>query len=242
MAVRDGHERHFPRARARARARGGLNPPYPTLVQQSFNGRETLVSVLASSVFRTPAQATASLSAFTHPETVAQIPGGGALFAAVRDGERRRTLGIVDGVRVGFDDNETVHQAFRWCNPGLPRWKDVQLNHIWPRSDDWRAFTAPANLAAAPSFLAKLTDHDAEIATLLRYRAFDLYGWAPADEREPACPPGYGALVWADPLPATPNLEATLRARLRAKPKCTAALIAREIGWAFSGFAPDPSI
>ncbi|MEQ1812096.1 MAG: hypothetical protein ABL889_19365, partial [Terricaulis sp.] len=117
--------------------------------------------------------------------------------------------------------------------------QDVQLNHIWPRSDDWRAFTAPANLAAAPSFLAKLTDHDPEIAALLRYRAIDLYGWAPSGEPAPPCPPGYHALVWADPLPATLNLEATLRARLRAKPKCAAALIAREIGWAFSGFQPD---
>ena len=225
---------------ARVRARGGLNPPYPTLVQQGCDGRAALALVLSSSVFRTPAQATESLCAFTHPETVAQIPGGGALFPAVRDSKLRRTLGIVGGIAVGFDDNETPQHAFRWCNPSLRRLRDVQLNHIWPRSNDQRTFSAPANLAMTPSFLAKLTDHDPEIAALLRYRAFDLYGWAPAGEPAPPYPPAYGALVWAEPLPATPNLEAALRARLRANPKCTSALIAREIGWAFSGFQPDP--
>ncbi|MGH6949984.1 MAG: hypothetical protein ACREH4_03875 [Vitreimonas sp.] len=196
--------------------------------------------VLASSIYQTLAQAVASLTLFTHPDTVAQIPGAGALFPAVRNVEDRRRLGEIAGRRVGFDDNETAHDAFGWCNPGMGRWRDVQLNHVWSRSSDPDAFTAPANLCAAPSFLAKLTDHDGDIAALLRRRAFDLYGWAPPGEDEPIAPTGYASLIWADPLPGVNALEAVLRARLRAQPKCTAARIARDIGWAFSGGEPDP--
>lgn len=140
---------------------------------------------------------------------------------------------------MGFDDNEAAHHAFRWSNAGMPRWRDVQLNHIWPRSGDSSCFTAPANLCAAPSFLAKLTDHDPSIAALLRRRAFALYGWVPSGESAPPTPPGYTDLTWAEPLAPTPNLEQVLRARLNAQPMSTAARTARDIGWAFSGFAPD---
>lgn len=219
-----------------------MSSPYPTLVEQGCDGRAALALVLASSVYRTPAQAVASLTLFTHPDTVAQIPGGGALFPAVRNFKRRRTLGDIDGAPVGFDDNETAHDAFGWCNSGLPRWRDVQLNHIWARSGDPARFTAPANLCAAPSFLAKLTDHDPVIAALLQRRAFELYRWAPPGSAEPARPAGYEELIWADPLAATANLEAVLRARLRAQPRSTAGRIASAIGWAFSGFRPDPAI
>jgi hypothetical protein len=172
---------------------------------------------------------------------VAQIPGPGALFPAVRDTGNRRTLGEIAGRRVGYDDNETAHNAFRWCNAGMPRWRDIQLNHIWPRSSDPDAFTAPANLCAAPSFLAKLTDHDPAIAALLRRRAFELYCWAPPGEPEPAIPSGFARLEWAAPLRPVSDLEATLRQRLMSQPKCTAARIAREIGWAFSG-GPDATL
>lgn len=165
---------------------------YPTLAELGCDGRKALAAVLASSVYRTPAQAIASLTLFTHPDTIAQIPGGGALFPAVRDFKRRRTLGFVAERQVGFDDNEVAQHAFRWCNPVMPSWRDVQLNHIWSRSNDPDCFTAPPNLCIAPAFLAKLTDHDTEVAALLRRRAFELFGWRPAIEIEPPLPLGYG--------------------------------------------------
>jgi hypothetical protein len=219
-----------------------MSGPFPTLADQAFDGRAALALVLASSVYETPAQAVASLTLFTNPATVSQIPGRGALFPAVRDTRNRRTLGEIAGRRVGYDDNETAHDAFRWCNTGMPRWRDIQLNHIWPRSSDPDAFTAPANLSAAPSFLAKLTDHDPTVAALLRRRAYDLYGWAPPGETEPVIPTGFEQLEWAAPLPPLNELEASLRRRLMSQPKCTAARIAREIGWAFSNGLPDTSL
>jgi hypothetical protein len=214
----------------------------PTLADQSMDGRAAWAVVLASSAYRTPAQAVASLTLFTHPLTVAQIPGRGALFPAIRDAGQRRRLGEWQGRKVGFDDNEAAQHAFRWSNPSLPaRWRDLQLNHVWTCSTDPDAFTAPANLCVAPSFLAKLTDHDRDIAALLRRRAFELYGWTPATEPEPARPPGYEALLWADPLPPVADLEGELRRAMQAKPACTAVQIARAIGWAFSSLAPDPA-
>lgn len=215
---------------------------FPTLAEHRCDGRAALASVLESSVYRTAAQAIASLTLFTHPDTVRQIPGGGALFPAVRDFKRRRTLGEVAGRRVGYDDNETAHDAFGWCNLGMPRWRDIQLNHIWSRSTDPDAFTAPANLCAAPSFLAKLTDHDPNIAALLRRRAFDLYGWTPPGDIAPDAPEGYDALAWVPPLPAVLDLESALRERLKSQPRSTACQIAREIGWAFSAGFPDASL
>lgn len=215
---------------------------FPTLAEQGCDGRAALALVLASSIYKTPAQAVASLTLFTHPDTVAQIPGLGALFPAVRNFKHRRKLGEIAGRRVGFDDNEAAHDAFGWCNPGMPRWRDIQLNHIWARSTDPDAFTAPANLCAAPSFLAKLTDHDPGISALLRRRAFDLYGWTPHNEPEPPAPPGYGSLVWAQPLAPVIGLEAVLRRRLAAQPRSTACQVAREIGWAFSGGSPDAGL
>lgn len=215
---------------------------YPTLAEFGCDGRKALAAVLASSVYQTPAQAIASLTLFTHPDTIAQIPCGGALFPAVRDFRKRRTLGFVGERHVGFDDNEVAQHAFRWCNPGMPSWRDVQLNHIWSRSDDPDCFTAPANLCIAPAFLAKLTDHDPEVAALLRRRALDLYGWHPAAEAEPSLPRAYGRLAWADPLPPIADLKSVLRRQLISKPKSTAAQIARSIGWAFSDFRPDRTL
>ncbi|MCC6786761.1 MAG: hypothetical protein IT547_02900 [Hyphomonadaceae bacterium] len=124
----------------------------------------------------------------------------------------------------------------------MASWRDVQLNHIWSRSNDPDCFSAPANLCAAPAFLAKLTDHDHDIAALLRRRAFDLYGWRPALEREPPIPVGHASLKWAEPLSPVADLESLLRQRLSAKPRSTAAQIARQIGWAFSDFKPDTQV
>jgi hypothetical protein len=87
-----------------------------------------------------------------------------------------------------------------------------------------------------------LTDHDPDIAALLRRRAFELYRWTPAGEAEPGRPAGCALLSWAEPLPAVSELEPVLRRRLQAQSKCTAARIARDIGWTYSGFARDSQL
>ncbi len=211
----------------------------PTLASFAFDGRAALELVLTSSSYGTIAQAVASLTAFTHPDTVAQIPGS-ALFPCIRSVGRhdRYTIDVREGRRLGFDDNVVARDTFGWCNGRTRRGRDVHLNHIYQRRHDPGAFSAPANMCASPAFLAKLTDDDQDIKALLRRRAYHLYGWMP-ESNVPPKPVSYDNLLWADPLPAVLNLEGVLRSHMKRRPKHFAVQIAREIGWAFSGGEPD---
>lgn len=49
---------------------------------------------------------------------------------------------------------------------------------------------------------------DESIRTLLRYRAFDLFGYVPPSEGRPAKPAEYDYLLWADPTAAGARLGA----------------------------------
>jgi hypothetical protein len=143
-----------------------------------FDGRAALIRVIEQSDYGTLAQAVASLTVFAQPDTVAQTEGRN-VFRSVR----RRQQGDVgtfadvagcDG-RVMRDDNRSSAVAFEWAQ-GIRERPDVQANHVWSRSQDVAAYTSLANLCLTPAFLAKLTDTDESIRTLLRYRAFDLFG------------------------------------------------------------------
>jgi hypothetical protein len=142
--------------------------------------------------------------------------------------------------RVMIDDNRSPAVAFEWAH-GIRERPDVQANHVWSRSQDVAAYTSLANLCLTPAFLAKLTDTDATICTLLRFRAHDLFGYWP-DDSEATKPPDYDRLTWADPLPAVPNLEKALRAAMRTKPKDRVVVCARTLGWLFSDFHPDATL
>jgi hypothetical protein len=94
--------------------------------------------------------------------------------------------------RVMRDDNRSTAVAFEWAH-GIRERPDVQANYVWSRSLDVTAYTSLANLCLTPSFLAKLTDTDESIRTLLRYRAFDLLGTSfsrdpPRHRRFPSAP------------------------------------------------------
>lgn len=215
----------------------------PTLADHGYDGRAALVWTVAQSPYRTVAQAVAALTLFSHPATVAQIPGG-ALFPCIRSLGRadRRTIVTREGRRLGLDDNAVAHARFAWSNGRARPGRDVQLNHVFPSRDDPCAFTALANLAVSPSFLAKLTDHDDDIVALLQMRALDLYGFAPEGARRPHRSKIYADLTWAAPLPAVEALEKRLRLRMNQAPRHFASQVAREVGWAFSGFRPDPAL
>lgn len=112
---------------------------------------------------------------------------------------------------------------------------------MWSRSQDVAAYTSLANLCLTPAFLAKLTDTDTTIYTLLRFRAYDLFGYWP-DDSEASKPSDYDRLTWADPLPAVRNLERSLRAAMRTKPRDRVVVCARTLGWLFSDFQPDATL
>lgn len=215
----------------------------PTLPTFQFNGRSALTRVIEQSEYRSLAQAVASLTAFAHPDTVAQTARRN-VFPTVRRRQQREvgTFAEVPGCqgRVMIDDNRSPAVAFEWAH-GIRERPDVQANHVWSRSQDVAAYTSLANLCLTPAFLAKLTDTDTTICTLLRFRAYDLFGYWP-DDSEPTKPQDYDRLTWAEPLPAVPSLERALRAAMRTKPKDRVVVCARTLGWLFSSFQPDATL
>lgn len=182
---------------------------------------------------------------FLHPDTVAQV-GGQPLFRVIRDQRRRGEIATVDDGEHGPTDvmccdNHSPTVAFLWA-AGRSRGVDVQFNHVWSESTNWRRYTALWNLCATPAFLAKLTDGAGRGGSVaaLKYRAWDLYG-QPVGE-PPSKPAGYNDLRWLDPLDPVADLEAQLRERLAASPKSRAAISARTLGWLFSDWQPDQSL
>ncbi len=104
----------------------------------------------------------------------------------------------------------------------------------------WPGTRPCKNLCVTPAFLAKLTDTDAAVCSLLRYRAYDLYGYCPDGIPTPPCPTGYDGLAWRAPLDAVRDVERRFRLAMATKPRDRTVLAARELGWRFSDFAPDP--
>ncbi|GEP12010.1 hypothetical protein [Methylobacterium gnaphalii] len=199
-----------------------------------LDGLEALRAVIAATPYRTIDQAVASLVVFSHPDTVRQT-GCRPFVKTVRDAARRGQIEERGGVLVGLDDNKSPTDAFLWCN-ALRRPREAQFNHVYADSADPESYTSLANLCVTPSFIAKLTDTDPYVRSLLRYRTFDLYGWVPAGLAEPERPPKYDRLVWAPPLPPVADVEAVSRARMSRKPRDRTVQIVRRIGWVFGDF------
>jgi hypothetical protein len=202
-----------------------------TLAEFGFDGRAALESLIATSRYRSAAQAVASLALFTHPDTVSQTKGA-ALFPTVRGPPGQ--YGEVGGRRVMFDDNKSPTDAFLWANGLNRRGRDTQFNHVYAVSQDIGSYTALPNIVMTPAFIAKLTDTDPEIRGLLAWRSFDLYGWFPQDHDPPVRPSGYAALEWAAPLPAVPALEERLVIIMARRQKDRTVMASRTLGWLYS--------
>jgi hypothetical protein len=137
------------------------------------------------------------------------------------------------------DDNRSPFDAFRWANGlGASRWPDTQVNHIYRVSTDPDAYTSLANIVITPAFIAKLTDTHDEVRALLAWRAYDLYGWAPAGQAPKMRPDDYAALEWAAPLPPLENVGAQIASAMQRAPKNRTAVAARRLGWLFG--PPEP--
>ena len=202
-----------------------------TLLDFHLNGREALTGVIRQTSYRGLQQAVASLTIFSHPDTVAQT-GARALFPIVRNAAKRGSVERRNGTLIGFDDNKAPTDAFLWANRIGKRPADIQFNHIYAMSDDADCYTNLANLCASPAFLAKLTDTNAEIVALLQYRGFDLYGWNPDELGKPTEPLGYSALDWCPTLPPVQNVAAALREQIGRRKDRTTRIVA-QTGWLF---------
>lgn len=203
-----------------------------TLHDFQLNGREALAGVIRQTSYRGLEQAVASLTIFSHPDTVAQT-GAKAIFPIVRNAARRGTVERRNKNLIGLDDNKSPTDAFLWANEIGKRPADLQFNHIYARSDDPDCYTNLANLCASPAFLAKLTDTNPDIIALLQFRAFDLYGWKPDELDQPKEPIGYSALDWFPPLAPAANVQKALNEQLKRRRDRTSRMVA-QTGWLFS--------
>ena len=214
--------------------------------QFSFNGRKALESILQTSEYGSIHQAIASLTCFSHPLTVRQTQGKNIFpivrYESIKD--RGNFKDLDNGLKVMQDDNKGPTDAFLWAN-NIKRtsYQDIRFNHIWDRSKDVSFYTSLANICVTPEFIAKLTDNDEITKSLLRYRVFQIYeGFKPEGCADPEKPDIYDKLKWADPLPLIENLENRFREEMRTKPRDRTTKSAREIGWYFSGYIPDPKL
>lgn len=141
-----------------------------------------------------------------------------------------------------LDDNKAPTDAFIWAH-GIRQYQDAQFNHLWGRADDVHAYTSLANICMLPAFLSELTDTHRGVRAMLHYRALELYGNSLAIPLGTTSKPaGYDDLQWAEVLPPVANLEAVYRATMRTKPGDRTVRSARELGWVFSNYEPDPSL
>jgi len=220
-------------------------PIFQNLKNFDFDGKKALNAVIKTSDYHTVKQAIASLTCFTHPETVGQTQNK-SLFKIIRcqnNSDREKFLLEDNQKTFMFDDNTSPTDTFLWANGIKRNYRDVQFNHIWSDDGDGGIYTSLANICVTPSFLAKLTDNDPDIVSLLRYRAYELFdGFKPKNEEPPEKPKEYNFLKWAKPLSPTDNLEQNYRQAMSTKPRNRAVKSAREIGWYFSNFSPDLSL
>jgi len=82
-----------------------------TLQQLELDGFQALQTLIEASAYQSLAQAVASLTLFSHPDTVKQT-GAKAIFPIIRDFKRRGEVDELDGRLVGFDDNTSPTEAF----------------------------------------------------------------------------------------------------------------------------------
>lgn len=133
------------------------------------------------------------------PHTVAQFCG--AVFPTIRDPRKREQPVEQEGRVIGmYDDNTTPRWALLWAHgiPGKSKQptKGWTISHVWDRSKDMGAYTHLANLALLPEYLGSLSDKQGPLTHPLRFHAWHVYGWRPAEVEEPAKPDGYDQISW----------------------------------------------
>jgi hypothetical protein len=213
-----------------------------TLQTYGLSGYAALEDLIGASPYKSVEQIVASLTLFSHADTVRQTRCK-PLFRVVRNAAKRGTVEEGQGGWIAYDDNKSPTDAFLWCN-GLSasKMRDVQFNHLYADSQNADQYTCLANLCVTPAFLAKLTDTKASVRSLLRFRAYDLYGWVPAGHEAPTEPAGYADLIWAPPLPPVSDVEAQARLIMERKPKDRTVQIASRIGWLYNDYTPSSEL
>jgi hypothetical protein len=205
-----------------------------SLTDFEFDGEAAIENLLKNSEYGNIEQAIASLTIFTHPNTVKQTANK-ALFRIRRykAGEKRKD--ILDSERVVLCDNYSPAQVFLWANNLRKRdLKEIQYNHVYPKSDDPEYYTSLANICVTPAFLGKLTDKNTKVKQLLKYRVWIEYGFLPSGEPIPQKPSNYDSLTWEKYLPECSDLKKYIYEKIERMPKNRITLSIQKFGWIFT--------
>lgn len=198
-----------------------------------MDGNKILTEILEKSEFCSKEQAVASLTYFSHPDTI-RFLNNKNIFKIVRSPSKR---GQITNEYM-YDDNHCVHDIFCWTNRlDRKKFKDVQYNHIYSAPKDIVKYTSLSNIVLTPAFLAKLTDTDKKIKDLLKYRAFHIYNYNP-DNLNFVKPDNYDNLIWRDYLPKQENIIEVFENKLQTNKRNRAIISVRHFGWVFNDFNP----
>ena len=192
-----------------------------TLEEFEFNGYKVLEHLITPYV--TVNQAIASLSVFTHPDTVKEL-GYKSLFSIVRAKKTDKRGSLIDGKNAIACDNTSTQLIFCWAN-GWPTSRRIghhlQFNHVYDVSDDPKYYTSLSNICVTPACVAKLTDgKKSEVKALLKYHIWRIYNeFVPEGELLPQKPLDYDKLEWANYPSPVDSVETVIRQRLTGNPK-----------------------
>lgn len=74
--------------------------------------------------------------------------------------------------------------------------RDYEACHIWDLPDDRRYYASIANLVLLPRSIAGLSDHNNDVKALLKYEAFQRFGFVPDGANNPNAPSFYKQIKW----------------------------------------------
>lgn len=164
----------------------------------TINGRDVLSSALDDSVKRILLELVAKSSIWSPKEKITDSPA----YPNVRRGRKEDKGRIIAGIKI--DDNTYANVALKKAISKDVKFEDFEVCHIWPGTTyDERYHTLLQNLVMIPRALAAFSDHLDEVIAMLKYRAWELYGWHPAGAEIPQKPPFYPS-AWGA---AVPDLE-----------------------------------
>lgn len=113
-----------------------------------------------------------------------------AVYPDKRRGKPADKGKVIDGIKI--DDNTYANKAIKNTISKDIDFLNYQVCHIWPGTTyDERYHTHLANLVLIPRVIAGLSDFCPAIIDVLKYRAWELYGWYPEEESKPVRPEYY---------------------------------------------------
>ncbi len=122
------------------------------------------------------------------------------LIRRTKPKEKKRQIVSQGNSQVYLDENSWINKDFKKITD-MSGCKNYQTCHIWPGlAYKEKCFSAVANIVLLPKYIAAFSDFIPEIQDILKYRAYDLFGWYPEDEgvAQPQEPKHYPK-IWTKP-------------------------------------------